>query len=141
MKEVRHIPELISFSRFRACAATQIIVTLLFTGFVIACSTSKVDVEPYRSEAKAYCRAHTPEYWIQSGRLDELNALRPTEKAQALIKEFRLSIKSKEMREIIFDKGGKLPVKEFYPYLQKKIPELTGEPFDCPAIPEFYIAQ
>lgn len=118
-----------------------IIATLLLSGFVVSCSTTKEDVESYRAEVNAYCEAHTPEYWNQSGRLDELNTLRPTEKAQAFIKEFRSSIKSKEMAEIIFNKGGKLSVKEFYPYLQKKIPELTGESFDCPAIPEFYIAQ
>lgn len=119
----------------------KFIITILVSMLVVSCSSSNGQLAAYRAEASAYCQSHTPEYWIQSGRLAELNAMHPTEKQEALIKEFRLSVNSKEMEAVIFDEGGKLPAKEFYPYLQKKIPELTKEPFDCPAIPEFYIAK
>jgi len=119
----------------------RFLLTILVTGLIAGCSSSQGELTAYRAEAKAYCEAHKPEYWIRSGRLAELNAMNPTDKARALIKEFRLSVTSKEMATIIFNEGGKLPAKDFYPFLQKKIPELTKEPFNCPEIPEFYISQ
>lgn len=95
----------------------------------------------YRAEANAYCKAHSASYWIDSGRLDELNALSPTAKAQALIEGFRLSVTTAEMQKIIFEAGGTLAAKEFYPHLQREIPKLTKEPFNCPEIPAFYLAK
>lgn len=58
-------------------------------------------------------------YSIQSWRLEELNALSPTAKAEALIRGFRLPVVSVEMQKIIFGEGGSLAAKEFYPHLQR----------------------
>lgn len=109
--------------------------------FLSACSYQSNKINMYRAEAEAYCNVHTSDYWIKSGRLDELNAMRPTDKQKTLMKEIRSSISSEEMKKIIFDEGGTLSAKEFYPFLQKKIPELTKEAFECPAIQEFYLSQ
>lgn len=109
---------------------------------VTACSSDPSDeVAQYRSDAEAYCEAHSVEYWQSSGKLDALNAMRPSEKALELMKTFRQTVQTSEMAKIIFDEGGNLPAKEFYPYLQKNIPKLTKLPFDCPEIPEFYLAR
>lgn len=45
------------------------------------------------------------------------------------------------MQKIVFEEGGSLAAKEFYPHLQREIPKLTSEPFNCPEIPEFYLAK
>ncbi len=119
----------------------KLLLILLTLGVAVGCSSSDGKLATYRTEAKAYCSAHTPEYWINSGKLEKLNSMRPTEKAQALIKEFRLSVTSTEMATLIFDTGGKIPAEEFYPFLQKEIPKLTKQPFNCPSIPEFYLSK
>lgn len=119
---------------------SKFVVSLCVT-LLVGCSAQSSDVGLYRAEANAYCKAHSASYWIDSGRLDELNALSPTAKAQALIKEFRLSVTSAEMQKIIFEEGGSLTAKAFYPYLQREIPKLTNEPFNCPEIPAFYLAK
>ena len=109
---------------------------------IAACSRGPSDeLARYRSDADAYCEAHSVEYWQSSGKLDALNAMRPGEKATELMKTFRQTVQTSEMAKIIFDEGGNLPAKEFYPYLQKNIPKFTKLPFDCPEIPEFYLAR
>ena len=113
-------------------------ILLLLAG----CSTGNSnEVARYRSDAAAYCNAHSVEYWQNTGKLDALNAMRPTEKATALMKTFRGAVQTEAMAKVIFDEGGKLPAAEFYPYLQAQIPKLTEQPFDCPAVPAFYVAQ
>ena len=113
------------------------IVLLLLTG----CSSPNRVVASYRSDAAAYCIAHSIEYWQSTGKLEALNAMRPSEKAAALMKTFRGTVKTEAMAQVIFDKASKLPAAQFYPYLQEQIPTLTKQPFDCPAIPAFYVAQ
>ncbi len=71
----------------------------------------------------------------------ELNTLTPTEKQKVLIKEIRLAVKTPEMNEIIFTERANISAQDFYPFLQKRIYELTQEAFICPAIAEFYVAQ
>ena len=115
-----------------------LIIALLLSG----CSSGpNSDVARYRSDAKAYCNAHSVEYWQSTGKLEALNAMRPSEKAAKLMKTFRQAVQTEAMTKVIFDEGGKLPATEFYPYLQQQIPKLTEQPFDCSAIPAFYVAQ
>lgn len=73
--------------------------------------------------------------------LDTLNAMRPTEKQQTLMQEIRLAVTSPEMEAIIFTEGQQITAEDFYPYLQRRIPDLTKESFVCPHIEEFYLAQ
>lgn len=116
--------------------------TLVIALLLSACSSSKSnEIALYRSDANTYCNAHSVDYWQSTGKLNELNAMRPAEKAAELMKTFRQTVQTNAMATIIFDEGGKLPAAEFYPYLQKEIAKLTGQPFDCPAIPSFYMAQ
>jgi len=115
---------------------------LIFVFFIYlnACSTGK-DRQAYIDDADRFCDIHKISSWERDGKLDALNRLDPTQKAAELTRAIRATIKTPEMKTIIFEKGRKLPADEFYPYLQQAIPELTGLPFDCPAIPEFYLAE
>lgn len=115
-----------------------LVITLLLS----ACSSgTNSEIALYRSDANAYCNAHSIEYWQSTGKLNELNTMRPAEKAAELMKTFHQVVQTNAMATVIFDEGGKLPAVEFYPYLQQEISKLTEQPFDCPAIPAFYVAQ
>lgn len=108
---------------------------------VFACGSHNNEIAVYRAEAAHYCAVHSADYWVSNHRLMELNTLTPTEKQKVLIKEIRLAVKTPEMNEIIFTEGANISAQDFYPFLQKRIPELTQEAFICPAIAEFYVAQ
>lgn len=117
----------------------RIIILLVSIVFIVACANKNTEahLSEYRTDAQSYCNVHTPEYWKSSGKLDELNKMNPTEKADALATEIGASVKNPKMQDIIIS-GRQVSIKEFYPYLQKRIPELTQEPFECPAIENFY---
>jgi len=114
---------------------------LLVTLSLIACSTAASEQSAFQEEADAFCQAHSVDYWSRSGKLDDLNALSPTEKQVRLIEELRSTVTSEEMKEIIYKEAQALSVEEFYPYLQRALPKLTGQSFECPEIEVFYIAQ
>lgn len=106
-----------------------------------ACSSAKPNQETFREEAEAFCEVHSIDYWKESGRLEELNALGPTEKQIRLIQEIRSTIDSEEMERVIYEEAQTLSADEFYPYLQEELPKLTGRPFECPEINAFYLSQ
>ena len=106
-----------------------------------ACSSADPGQGTFREEAEAFCQVHSIDYWKESGRLEELNALGPTEKQIRLIKEIRSTINSEEMERVIYEEAQTLSADEFYPYLQKELPKLTGRPFECPEIDAFYVSQ
>jgi hypothetical protein len=108
--------------------------------FLSGCMVANDGTSGYVQEANAFCKVHSLEYWRETGQLEELNRLSPTEKQIRLIQEIRATVTSDEMAKIIYEDAKELHAKEFYPYLQERIPELTNEPFDCPAIEEFYVA-
>lgn len=105
-----------------------------------ACSSASSQ-NAFLEEARAFCQVHSVEYWKNSAKLDELNALGPTEKQVRLIEEIRSTITSEEMRRVVYEEAQGLSAEEFYPYLQRELPKLTGKPFDCPEIEEFYVTQ
>lgn len=106
-----------------------------------ACSTADPGQATFREEAEAFCEVHSIDYWKESGRLEELNALGSTEKQIRLIQEIRSTINSEEMNRVIYEDAQSLSAEEFYPYLQEELPKLTGRPFECPEINAFYVAQ
>lgn len=103
-----------------------------------ACSTS-AERKSFSEDAANYCDVHKICYWEKSGKLEGLEGLTGIEKQQVLANEIRSAVSTPEMQELIYGKGATVPPEEFYPYLQEAIPKLTGKPFDCPAIPEFYL--
>lgn len=116
-------------------------VLLAFSGLLIASCIAATDGNNhYAREADAFCKVHSVEHWEENGQLEELNRLSPTEKQIRLNQEIRARIRSAEMEKIIYQDAKGLRAEEFYPYLQRRIPELTDAPFVCPAIEEFYIA-
>lgn len=106
-----------------------------------ACSSATPPQRAFQEEARAFCRVHSIEYWKESGQLDDLKALSPTEKQIRLTEEVRSKITSEEMERVIYEDAQAVNAEEFYPYLQHELPKLTGEPFECPALEAFYIAQ
>ncbi len=111
--------------------------------FLASCSFSEGAKQKtaFQEDANRYCEVHGFEYWQKDNKLEALNSLNGMEKQAELIRVFRAAVKTDEMQQLIFDEGGSLPAKEFYPFLQKELPKLTGEPFVCPAIPEFYLVE
>jgi hypothetical protein len=115
-------------------------LVFVFIAFFAACSGSK-ERQLFIADAERFCEIHKVSTWEKEGKLEALNQLDPTEKLAELTRVIRATVETPEMQKIIFDEGRGLPAEEFYPYLQKAIPELTGRPFDCPAIPEFYVSR
>lgn len=105
----------------------------------MSCSGSK-DRQAFIDDADRFCEIHKLTSWEQ-GRLEALNQLDPTKKLEELTRIIRSTVTTKEMQTIIFEEGRSLPAEDFYPFLQQAIPELTGIPFNCTAIPEFYISK
>lgn len=103
-----------------------------------ACSTS-AGRKSFSEDAANCCDVHKISYWAKSGKLEGLEGLNGIEKQQVLAKEIQSSVSASEMQELIYVKGANVSPEEFYPYLQEAIPKLTGKPFDCPAIPQFYL--
>ncbi len=90
-------------------------------------------------DVKHFCEIHDLKYWEKSGKLEDLNKLDSSERQTTLVRAIHGSVSTPEMKEVVFlaDDDDR-PLNEYYPYLQKEIPKLTGKPFDCPAIEEFY---
>ncbi len=105
-----------------------------------ACSNATPPENVFLEEAHAFCRVHSIDYWKESGQLEELNALDPTEKQIRLTKEIRSTITSEEMERVVYKEAQALSAEDFYPYLQRELPKLTGKPFECPEIEAFYVA-
>ncbi len=104
-----------------------------------ACSDIKdVSVNAFRKEANTFCYAHSIEYWEKNNLIDALQAAEPTEKQNMLIAEIQSKITSDEMNAVVYGQTKNLPIRDYYHYLQKHIPTLTKDPFDCLAIKEFY---
>lgn|SRR5690625_489239 len=116
------------------------LILTLSTLLLASCMAATDSKNNYAQEADAFCKVHSPEHWKKNGQLEELNRLSPTEKQIRLSQEIRATVTSAEMETIIYKDAKELHAQEFYPYLQRRLPELTNEPFDCPAIEEFYIA-
>ena len=115
------------------------LAVVLFIVSIPACLGGNSSADGYREEVRHFCQVHNFDYWKSTGKLDELNAMRPTDKQRALIEEIHASVTSPELEAIVFTKGERVTARRYYSYLQKEIPKLTGEPFDCPAIAEFYV--
>lgn len=113
----------------------------LFVSIALAACSSDEYRQLFIEDAKRFCEVHNISTWGKDGRLEALNQLDPTEKLAELTRVIRSTVRTPEMQTIIFEEGRSLPAAEFYPFLQKAIPELTGSPFDCPTIPEFYVSQ
>mgnify|MGYP001325793357 CR=1 FL=1 len=118
----------------------RLFLLLLIFVTSMSCSSSK-DRQAFIDDADRFCEIHKLTSWEQGGRLEALNQLDPTEKLEELTRIIRATVTTTEMQKIIFEKGRSLPAEDFYPFLQQAIPELTGTPFNCPAIPEFYISK
>lgn len=114
---------------------------ILFVLITLTSCSASESRQLFIDDAKRFCEVHNISTWEKDGRLDALNQLDPTEKLAELTRVIRSTVRTPEMQTIIFEEGRSLPATEFYPFLQKEIPELTGSPFDCPAIPEFYVSQ
>jgi hypothetical protein len=112
---------------------------VLFGLVCIAACSNQADRQAYIDDADRYCEVHKESYWEETGKLEALNQLNGMEKQIELAKEIRSSVKTSEMQALIYEKGASVPAEEFYPYLQEAIPKLTGKPYDCPAILEFYL--
>ncbi|WP_027328859.1 hypothetical protein [Marinimicrobium agarilyticum] len=106
-----------------------------------AYSSAEPTQDTFQKEAEAFCQVHSIDYWKGNGRLEPLNELSPTEKQSRLNREIRSTINSKEMERVIYEEAQTLSADEFYPYLQREVPKLTGRPFKCPAIKAFYLAR
>lgn len=113
-----------------------LLITLLVVA--ISCSSNKKQ-DAFIEDALRYCDVHKLSFWEKEGRLEALSQLNGMEKQAELSRIIRSSVKTREMQDIIYGKGAAVSAEEFYPYLQQAIPQLTGKPFDCPAIPEFYL--
>lgn len=118
----------------------KIIILWVTIIFIAACTNNKVNSKllTYRADATSYCKAHSLEHWQATGKLEKLNTVNPTEKQKMLLAEIKNSVKSPEMKNIIFNEGKDIGIQGFYSFLQNRIPELTEEPFDCPDIKFFY---
>jgi hypothetical protein len=118
---------------------------MLLGTFIIAsafsCSVKNDMTSSFRVDAKKYCEVHGIAYWQKDNKLESLNTLNGMEKQAELIRVIRSAVDTPEMQKVIFDEGGKLPAEDFYLFLQRELPKLTTQPFDCPAIPKFYISQ
>lgn len=114
--------------------------------FLIALTpiTASANADPsqnvFREEANAFCLVHSIDYWKETGQLEALHTLDPTQRQIRLAKEIRSTITSEEMVRVIYEEAQALSAEEFYPYLQRELPKLTGQPFECPNIKDFYLA-
>jgi hypothetical protein len=113
-------------------------IVLLGLACIAACS-NQADRQAFINDANRYCEVHKESYWEESGKLETLSQLNGMEKQIELAKEIRSSVKTPEVQALIYERGAGVPAEEFYPYLQKEIPKLTGKSYDCPAILEFYL--
>jgi hypothetical protein len=112
---------------------------LLSTLILISCSTANNKQNTYRADASHFCEIHDITYWETSGKLEELNSLNSSERQTTLLKAIHNAVSTPEMKKVIFlDGDDNRPLSEYYIYLQQAIPKLTGEPFVCPAVKEFY---
>ncbi len=120
------------------------VLIAIFINLLTACNNSfvkELNLSSYRADSSRYCKVHSLEYWKSTGRFDDIIKMDAYEKANMFSRAFRKSVKTPEMQAIIFGQGQHVKLREFYVFLQKNIPTLTQETFDCPAVAEFYSSQ
>ena len=113
---------------------------LCYILLLTSCSgTDEKKTQAFLMDAKHFCEIHDLTYWEKSGKLEELNKLDSSERQTTLVRAIHGSISTPEMKNVVFlADDDHRPLNEYYPYLQKEIPKLIGEPFDCPAVEAFY---
>lgn len=113
----------------------NIIALSLAAIITTACMNNKVtpELNAYRDEAKNLCESYSVDYWKEIGIYD----IESPKKAEAISDLVSSSVSSQKMRAILHA-GGITEPEKYYAYLQKEVSQLTQEPFDCPAIKEFF---
>lgn len=87
----------------------------------MSCSSSK-DRQSFIDDADRFCEIHKLTSWEQSGRMEALNQLDPSERLEELTRIIRATVTTTEIKKIIFEEGRSLPAEDFYPFLQQAIP-------------------
>lgn len=101
-------------------------------------SCSQTSATPYESQLKNYCTAHSAEYWQEHAGIETLQTMDVNAKMNLFREHIHKTIKSDELKTVIFERGASVPLKQFYAYLKKELPTLTNTPFNCPELDYFY---
>lgn len=92
----------------------------------------KEPVVDYKSEAHTLCEAFNPDYWK-----DIPADTPPAELQDRLAKKIEAAVNSEKMKEVVAT-IPKIPAELRYKYLVESISALTGEPFSCHGLEEYF---
>jgi hypothetical protein len=104
------------------------VLVVLFTG----CEKKEAPAVDYKSEANALCEAFNPDYWK-----DIPADTPPAELQDMLAKKIEAAVNSEKMKEVVAT-IPKMPAKLRYKYVVESITDLTGEPFSCPGMEDYF---
>lgn len=109
------------------------ISTILIVLIVLLLSCEKKEpVVDYKSEAHTLCEAFNPDYWK-----DIPADTPPAELQERLAKKIEAAVNSEKMKEVVAT-IPKIPAELRYKYLVESISALTGEPFSCHGLEEYF---
>jgi hypothetical protein len=103
---------------------------------VLGCSYTSAT--PFDTQLKNYCNAHSTEYWQRHAGLEALQTMDANSKMALFREHIHKTIKSDDLKAVIFDQGATVPLQEFYSYLKSELPKITKSPFECPELEYFY---
>lgn len=112
-------------------SAKLILAALFITASCVASCSSGYSKADYKKEAAAICEVHNPDNWK-----DMPANLEPHQVQELFAAKLSSALKSEKMKEIV----GNIPqvsVDLRYQYVVESISELTGEPFNCPAMESY----
>ena len=107
------------------------VTVILFMVLLVAC-TKKESVADYKSEAKALCEVFNPEKWENMPK-----DLTPVQIQQKLADGIEAAVHSEKMKEVV-QTIPKIPAELRYKYVVESITTLTGEPYSCPGLKDYF---
>lgn len=110
-----------------------VFAALVFIVLITGCE-KKEAVADYKTEAKALCEVFNPQKWENMPK-----DLTPIEIQQIFSDGIQSAVHSEKMKEIVHT-IPKIPAELRYKYIVESISALTGEPYSCPGLEEYFSA-
>ena len=117
---------------FKNYIVFAVIVLVLVTG--CEKKNSQEPIVDYKSEANALCEVFNPEKWENMPK-----DLTPVEIHKILSDGIQAAVHSEKMKEVVHT-IPKISGELRYKYVVESISALTGEPYSCPGLEEYFNA-
>jgi len=110
----------------------NVLITIVVTLLMLTACEKKEPVVDYKAEAHEFCEVFNPDKW------KDLPAdVQPAQIQQMLADRLSAAVSSPKMKEIV-KTIPTMPANLRYKYVVESVGALTGEPFSCPGMKDYF---